>query len=86
MRRRPLVRRQRRVAHEVRPLDAEAGKRVGVGRLGHGNGAAGLKADDAGRANFATANAQRFILREERTFVDIVDSTFGQQAATLRAS
>ena len=45
-----------------------------------------LKADDAGRANFATANAQRFILREERSFVDIVDSTFGQQAATLPAS
>jgi len=36
-----------------------------------------LKADDAGRANFATAQAGRFILREERSFVDIVASTFG---------
>jgi hypothetical protein len=40
-----------------------------------------LKSDDAGRANFAAASAQRFILREERTFVEIVPGTFGQKAA-----
>jgi len=28
-------------------------------------------------ANFSTANAKRFILREERNFVEIVDGTFG---------
>ena len=39
-----------------------------------------LKADEAGRANFAAAGAARFILREERTFVEIVPSTFGQNA------
>jgi NIPSNAP len=39
-----------------------------------------LKADPEGRANFATAQAQRFILREERTFVTAVDGTFGQAA------
>jgi len=41
-----------------------------------------LKSDDAGRANFTTASAQRFILREERTFVEIVPSTFGPKATT----
>lgn len=41
-----------------------------------------LKSDDAGRANFAAASAQRFILREERTFVEIVPSTFGLRAET----
>jgi hypothetical protein len=35
-----------------------------------------LKADAEGRANFATAQDQRFILREERTFVEIVDGAF----------
>ena len=40
-----------------------------------------LKSDDDGRANFAAASARRFILREERTFVEIVPSTFGQKAA-----
>ena len=36
-----------------------------------------LRADDEGRGNFATAQAKRFILREERTFVEAVDGTFG---------
>jgi hypothetical protein len=31
-----------------------------------------LKADPEGRANFARANDQRFILREERTFLELV--------------
>jgi len=35
-----------------------------------------LKADPEGRANFALAQTQRFILREERTFVEPVDGTF----------
>jgi hypothetical protein len=36
-----------------------------------------LKADPDGRANFAMAQQKRFILREERNFVEVVDGTFG---------
>jgi hypothetical protein len=36
-----------------------------------------LKADRDGRANFAEALARRLILREERTFVEVVDGTLG---------
>ena len=39
-----------------------------------------LRADDEGRANFAWAQAQRFILREERSFTEVVNGTFGQPA------
>jgi hypothetical protein len=39
-----------------------------------------LKADPEGRANFAMAHAKRFILREERTFVEAVDGTVGVPA------
>ena len=39
-----------------------------------------LQADPEGRANFAMAEAGRFILREERTFVEVVDGTFGVAA------
>jgi len=35
-----------------------------------------IKADPEGRANFAFAQSHRLILREERTFVETVDSTF----------
>jgi len=35
-----------------------------------------LKADPEGRENFATAQRERFIRREERTFLEVVDSTF----------
>ncbi len=35
-----------------------------------------LKADAGGRANFESAQAQRFILGEERSFLEAVDSTF----------
>ena len=35
-----------------------------------------LKADPAGRANFAVAHAGRFILSEERTFLENVEATF----------
>ena len=41
-----------------------------------------LKADPEGRANFADAQAQRLILREERTFLATVDSTFGVPRTT----
>lgn len=36
-----------------------------------------LKSDDEGRANFAMAQDRRLILREARTFVEVVDGTFG---------
>jgi len=36
-----------------------------------------LKSHPRGRENFEAAQAKRFILREERTFVEVVDGTFG---------
>lgn len=36
-----------------------------------------LKADREGRANFEQAQLGRFILREERTFLENVEGTFG---------
>ena len=39
-----------------------------------------LKSDPDGRENFAMAQTRRFILREERTFVEAVDGTFGVAA------
>ena len=36
-----------------------------------------LKSDKEARENFATAQAKRFILREERNFAEVVDQTFG---------
>lgn len=35
-----------------------------------------LMTDPEGRANFELAQSQRFILREERSFVEVVDGTF----------
>jgi hypothetical protein len=35
-----------------------------------------LKQDPQGRANFDAAQTGRFILREERSFVEVVDGTF----------
>ncbi|MES2583161.1 MAG: NIPSNAP family protein [Pseudomonadota bacterium] len=35
-----------------------------------------LRTDTEGRANFELAQAKRFILREERSFVETVDGTF----------
>ena len=40
-----------------------------------------LKADPEGRANFEMAQSRRLILHEERTFLEIVDGTFGVPAA-----
>jgi hypothetical protein len=36
-----------------------------------------LKSDPEGLENFTASQAKRFILREERNFVEIVDGTFG---------
>lgn len=36
-----------------------------------------LKTDAAGRDNFAFAQSKRFIVSEERSFVEVVDGTFG---------
>jgi len=44
-----------------------------------------LKADPEGRENFAASQAKRFILRDERNFVEVVDGTFGIPAALLAA-
>jgi hypothetical protein len=43
-----------------------------------------LKADPESQANFRMAQSQRFILREERTFVEIAEGTF-QMAPALSA-
>jgi hypothetical protein len=45
---------------------------------------ASLKADPEGRANFAFAQKQRFILRERRSFLETVDSTFRIAAKALK--
>ena len=39
-----------------------------------------LRTDPQAVENFATAQRKRFILREERTFVEVVDGTFGLPA------
>lgn len=36
-----------------------------------------LRTDDEARRNFAEAQSKRFILGEERTFLEVVPSTFG---------
>ena len=40
-----------------------------------------LKADTEARENFAFAASARFILREQRTFTEVVDGTFGVAAS-----
>lgn len=42
-----------------------------------------LRADEEARANFAVAQTGRFILREERSFVEVVPETFGLGAKQL---
>jgi hypothetical protein len=39
-----------------------------------------LKADPEGRANFAYAQEKKFIVREERTFLEAVDATLNRAA------
>jgi hypothetical protein len=43
-----------------------------------------LKTDPEARQNFATAQNLRFVLREERTFVEIVEGTFELAAGDVR--
>ncbi len=42
-----------------------------------------LKADNDGRTNFEWAQKQRFILREERTFLEVVDATYQKPAMSV---
>jgi NIPSNAP len=41
-----------------------------------------IKSDPEGIENFATAQAKKLILREERNFVEVVDGTFEIPAST----
>jgi NIPSNAP len=45
-----------------------------------------LKADPEARENFALAQSKRFILREERNFVEVVDGTLGIPSALVKSS
>lgn len=45
-----------------------------------------LRADPEGRANFEWAQRQRFILREQRTFTEVVEGTFALPAQPLEAT
>jgi len=47
---------------------------------------AALRNDAEGRANFARAEALRFILREERSFLEVVEGTFNVPAHALTAA
>jgi hypothetical protein len=44
-----------------------------------------VKADAEGRENFEFAQAKRFIVREERTFTELVEGTYNQAALPLAA-
>jgi hypothetical protein len=44
-----------------------------------------IKADSEGHDNLAMAETKRFILREERNFVEVIDGTFGIPAALSAA-
>ena len=44
-----------------------------------------LKSDQEARENFAGAQSKRIILREERTFVEVVEGTFGLPSTLLGA-
>jgi hypothetical protein len=43
-----------------------------------------LQADPEARANFEMARRQQFILREQRSFVELVDGTFNRAAGAAR--
>jgi hypothetical protein len=45
-----------------------------------------LKADPEAQENLATAQSKRFILREERNFVEVVDGTLGVPSALVKSS
>lgn len=42
-----------------------------------------LKRDPDGRANFELAHSRKFILKEERTFVEVVNGTLGILPASI---
>jgi hypothetical protein len=44
-----------------------------------------LRTDAEGLANFEMAQSKRFILREERSFVEVVDGTFGLPSTSPHA-
>src|SRR5205807_2282690 len=44
-----------------------------------------LKSDPESIANFTMAQTKQFILREERTFVEVVDGTFGIPAQVTKS-
>jgi hypothetical protein len=46
---------------------------------------ASLKSDPEACENFAMAQKQRFILREERTFAEVVTATFGLPSTLTKA-
>lgn len=43
-----------------------------------------LKTDNDGHANFIMAQERRFILKEERSFVEVVDGTLGIEPINTR--
>jgi hypothetical protein len=43
-----------------------------------------LKSDPEAQENFAMAQTKRLILREERTFVEVVDGTLGVPAMAVK--
>ncbi len=45
-----------------------------------------LKSDPEARENFAMAQGNRLILREERNFVEVVDGTFGLPSERTRSA
>ncbi len=45
-----------------------------------------VKADPEGQANFEMAQSRKLIFREERTFVEIVDGTFGMPPSLTGAT
>jgi integrase len=53
---------------------------------GYENYRAALRADADGRANFEFARSRRFILREERTFLEAVPSTLHRPPTNERSS
>jgi hypothetical protein len=45
-----------------------------------------LKSDDEGHANFTMAQERRFILKEERSFVEVVDGTLGIEPINMEVA
>lgn len=45
-----------------------------------------LRADDEAQANFAFAQRERFIVKEERSFTEVVDAAFQRPALALQVA